>query len=409
MVWATPGQFDAGFASLATFITGLVAVRGLSVGGLAAYALLTAAYRVMNQFPAGLIFSPSQIIAIDLPRSQRLGSLVHSVPRGTWLSVVSSLAVPLGALIVAGDVSREELLALSVTASLLAMASPIQDHVRAVLHLSDVSKVAAVMSATNFVVTGLSLIFVFSSISWAVFGSLFIGNCLSLLIGAAWILRLRSSIPPKPSFRHLFSLGGWLLATDLGKTGIRYGVTALIGFFAGVVALGYIEAARVVVQPVRVFSQGIMTQVGPWLTEAGSRRDASLARRWSRRFALLVGLATVPYFVLVAQPWPLNPFAVLVPRAYEVPGLVAATLLVLVPFVFAESLRFQLLGARKQKILTLIALLAGIVELSVAPFGSVFGAYAAPLSAGAGLLLTIPWFARILRHVYRRPEARLDT
>jgi len=404
ITWATPGQLDAGFASLATFITGLAAIRELGTSGLAAYALLISAYHVANQFPKQLIFSPSQVLAVDLPAKERLGALAHSVPRGAWMSAASALAVPLGALFVSGAVPRQDLIALSLTAALLAVVSPIQDHVRAVLHMSRASWMAAAMSATNLAGTGLLLAVMYSSISWAVFGSLFVGNCLSLGVGAVWIARRRTPPPPRPSMQHLRWLGGWLLASGLSKTMIRYGVNVLLTIFVGIVGLGFIQAARVVAQPVNVFSQGVMAQVGPYLTEAASRRNAVAARRWSRRFVALLGMVAVPYLMLVATPWWLNPFAALAPRAYEVPGLVAATVLVVAASAYMRSLRLQLLGARLQKIAARITILAGLVELALVSSGSVIGAYAAPFAAGAATVITILWFLRTLRQVYRRPD-----
>ena len=405
ITWATPGQLDAGFASLATFVTGIAAVRELGTGGLATYALLTSAYHVVNQFPKQLIFSPSQVLAIDLPAKERLGALAHSVPRGAWMSVASALAVPLGALFVAGEVPLQDLIALSVTAALLAMVSPIQDHVRAVLHMSQSSWMAAAMSATNLAGTGLSLALLYSSIPWAVFGSLFVGNCLSLGVGAVWIARRRTPSPARPSMQHLRWLGGWLLASGLSKTTIRYGVNVLISIFVGIAGLGFIQGARVVAQPLNVFSQGLMAQVGPHLTESASRRNAVAARRWSRRFVVLLGMVALPYLILVATSWWLNPFAALAPRAYEVSGLVAATVLVVVASAYMRSLRLQLLGARLQKTAARISILAGLVELALIVSGSVIGAYAAPFAAGAATVITILWFSRTLRQVYQRPNA----
>ena len=400
LAWATPGQLDAGFASLATFITGLVAVRELSTASLAAYALLTSAYHLLNQFPGELVFSPSQIIAVDLPTRERLGALAHSVPRGAAIGALSSLAVPAGALLVAREVAGSDLFALSVSATLLATASPLQDHVRAVLHMAKASWVAAAMSITNFAATGLTMLAFSSSVAWTVFGALFVGNVLSLVVGGIWIARRRTPPATRPPMRHLIWLGGWLLATGLSKTGIRYGVNALLGMFAGVAALGYVESARVVAQPVNVLSQGLMSQVGPQLTLAASRRDHSMSRRWTRRFVLLLAVVTVPYVVLVATPWALNPFSVFAARAYTVPGLVSATLLVVTASAVMRSQRLQLLGGRQQQLVARVTFMTGVLELASATTAVAIGPYASPLASGLAVAISIVWFATALRRIY---------
>jgi O-antigen/teichoic acid export membrane protein len=399
--WATPGQLDAGFASLATFTAGIFAVRELSTVGLGGYALLFSAFTVMSQIPAELVFNPSQILAVDLPVNQRLGMLAHSVPRGAVLAFLSSFAVPLGVLTIAAQIPTADLISLSVSASLLAVVSPLQDHIRTILHMAENSWVASAMSATNFLTT-LGTVLALSSIAavWAPFGALFLGNVLSLIVGGWWTLRRGVPAPVKPTFRELRWLGGWLLVTGISKTGLRYAITALLNVVAGVAALGYVEGARVVSQPINVLAQGLMAQVGPQITRAGASKDRVMARRWGRRFAVILSLAAIPYTVLTAWPWAINPLALIAPRAYVVPSLTAATLMVVLLAGFNRPQRMQLLGARHQKTVARTTIATGLLELGMIGTGIWIGAYAAPVAAGLATVATMVWFHRRLRIVY---------
>lgn len=409
VAWATPGQLDAGFASLATFTAGIFAVRELSTVSLAGYALLFSAFTVMNQIPAELVFNPSQILAVDLPANQRLGMLAHSALRGGLLAGLSALAVPLGVLTIAARIPAADLVSLSISASMLAVVSPLQDHVRTMLHMAENSWTASAMSATNFATTLVTVLALSSTApAWAPFGALFLGNSVSLVVGGWWIVRRRIPAPPRPTFRELRWLGGWLLVTGLSKTGMRYAVNALLGLVAGVAALGYVEGARVVSQPINVLAQGLMAQVGPQITRAGATGDRTKARRWGGRFALILSVGAVPYAILTAVAWPINPLAYLAPRAYVVPGLTAATSAVVLLSCFVRPLRLQLLGARLQKTVARTTIMAGMLEVGMIGTGVVIGVYASPLAGGFGALVSMLWFYRRLRGIYRAsvPDSR---
>ena len=120
---------------------------------------------------------------------------------------------------------------------------------------------------------------------------------------------------------------------------------------------------------------------------------------------MLIGLVAVPYFLLVAVPWVLNPFIRIVPRAYEIPGLVAVTIVVVAASAFNRALRLQLLGARRQRIVAMVTVLAGFSELAVVIAASAIGAFVAPIADGAATLMAILVFSLTLRHVYQLPSS----
>jgi hypothetical protein len=402
--WATPGQVDAGFASLSSFVVGLYAIRELDTSALAAYALLFSALHVTIQVSQELVFSPSEVLAVDLPLGERLGMMLHSMPRGLFLAFLSAPAISLGVLFVASHTPSSDLVPLIVSASLLAFVSPVQDHLRSMLHLSEFSWMAAFVSITNFLAAATSIqVLPTLGSAWTPFGALALGNSLSLVLGLAWVRSRRPTIPRRPTFQELRWLGGWLFLTGVAKTGLRYGVTAFLSIVAGSAALGYVEGARVVSQPVNVLSQGLMSQVGPKLTGAGAARDGRGAKRWITRFIFLLCLGAVPYGILTAWPWELNPLAVLAPRAYVLPGLTALTLFVVLVSTFVQGLWAQMLGARMQRVLAGITMTAGLLELAAIGTGTFLGAYAAPLATGVGVSFSFVWSVRALRRIYEEP------
>lgn len=402
LVWAAPGQVDAGLASLATFLAGIFAVRLLTPSALGAYALLFSAFQIANQVSSELIFVPSQIIAVDLPSAQRLSMWRHSVPRGGLLAVIASMGVPLGALPIVAAVDRSDLVALAVSAIALATLSPIQDHLRALFHLSQKSWVAALMSAVNLLATGSSLFLINGGVpSWKPFGALAVGNAASLVAGVSAIALARPGHVPRPALSELFALGKWLIATGISKNGLTYLARTVLNFSAGTAALGFVEGARIVAQPINVVSLGLMAQAGPRLIQAGSQRDLKKARAWRVRFWLLLTGTAIPYLIIAGFPTGINPLTELTPRAFEVRGLTAAVFVAVVIGALVRPLRTELLGARLQRDVTRITILSGAAEIAAMLGGRLVGPFAAPIGLFMSALFAVALYSRKLRSVYR--------
>jgi O-antigen/teichoic acid export membrane protein len=401
-MWATPGQLDAGFASLSSFVVGIYAVRVLDIISLGAYALLFGAFQMANQISTELVFLPSQILAVDLAPGRRLGVIRHSVPRGSLLALGSAILVPLGALPIRSSVAPSDLLLLSVTAFALTAVSPLQDHLRAMFHMADLSWIAASMSGVHLMFTALTLpILGSNNPSLAPYGALFAGNCVSLGLAGLYIRRRRPSPASRPTWGELRGLGAWLLTTGLAKTGIGYASRTLLSALAGVAALGFVEGARVVSQPINVLALGLMSQVGPRLMESASAREKTRARSWRRRFLVLLAMGAVPYAAIAAGPWPFNPLAAITPRAYQIPGLTAAMLLAVTLSCWLRPLRAELLGARKQSVVARTTVTTGLLEIVIIGVALVIGEFAVPLAVAAAAILGVALFHRSLASLYR--------
>lgn len=401
LVWASPGQIDAGTASIATFAAGLFAVARLDVTQLGAYSLLFGAFIVVNQVATELVLVPAQVIAIDQPMEARLGMLRHSIPRGALVAVPAALALPLGLLPLINTAPISDLAPLALTAVVLASLSPLQDHVRSMFHLSSRSWVSAFMSVLHVAGTGVALVLLGNRYPlWAPFGALALGNALSLILAGLIFDRIGPDVCQPPARSEMASMGRWLLFNGLSKTGSAYAARALLNTFAGITALGFVEAARVVSQPLNVLSLGLIAQVGPRLTEAGATRNLPAAKRWRRRFFILFSVVGIPYVALTAFPWRFNPLAILTPRAYEISALTVTTMIGVMAACFLRPFRVELLGVRLQKVVTQATLVGSLIELGLMPLARIIGPYVVPLGLVFGTVAGLLIFYRKIQDVY---------
>lgn len=402
LIWASPGQIDAGLASFATFAAGIFSIRFLPPASLGVYGLLFAAFQVANQVSTELVFIPSQVLALSQSNQLRLGMVRNSIPRGSAIAGLAAIFVPIGAIPVIQAVSTNAFAALALTATFLAFVSPIQDHLRSMFHLTTRSWLAAFMSIVHLLVTGAGL--AFGSVSdptWAPFGALAIGNVASLCFAAVMIRRIAPEISPRPSRSELTSLGGWLLVTGFVRTASSYVTRVLLNAIAGIASLGFVEAARIVSQPINVLALGLMAQVGPRLTRASASKEGKEAKRWRRRFYFLLAAIALPYVLLTAAPWPINPLAVITPRAYESAGLTAAMLIAVTTACVLRPLRAELLGIRRQRSIAGVGTLSSLMEIFIVFAGAVLGSFVIPLGLFVGAVTAALLYGRILRGIYK--------
>jgi O-antigen/teichoic acid export membrane protein len=226
---------------------------------------------------------------------------------------------------------------------------------------------------------------------WRPFGALALGNVVSLSVGVILARReARASSLPRYQARALMGSGRWLLILELGTAAATFLSSVMIIRLASAEALGHAEAARIVAQPMFVLMVGLSAVLGPRSMEAGAARDYHQARSIARPFTALLVAAGLVYGALTVLPWWGNPFAALVPRAYDVPGLVLASVLgyVFVGIVFPY--RSELFGARQERLLPRIAMLAGVAQLVVTVSAIWVQAFARPL--GGTIFALVLWF-----------------
>lgn len=401
------GLFDAACSSLATFIVGLYATRSFPPVLLGAYALFFTAFVLAAVVPTQLLFTPAEIRGLAGAGRQRLRLLDQSLRLGVLPSLLPSLLAAAAALAGTEGVAIRTLLPLAVTAALVSFVSPIQDHVRRTLHLAGLSWRAAGVSIVQVACTGLALgLLVVSGVplTWVPFGALTIANILSLAWGLTVSIERRRLPPIEPlTMRELLRTGRWLLIGGVTPAGSAFVSGLLVTELAGAVAMGHVEAARLVGQPLLVLATGLSAVTAPPLMEAGKSGDQHAGRRIGRGFEAIMLVCGVAYLAVVGPRWALNPLPLVVPVAYQVTGLAALTVVANTIMAMGSAYRFELLGGGRERTLIGLEGSAGGLQCLTAATAGLIGAYAGPLGvlvqAAARWLL----FQRARARLYAQP------
>ncbi|MEA2000976.1 MAG: hypothetical protein U9N84_03690 [Actinomycetota bacterium] len=405
------GVLDAGFASLATFLAGLVAVNVLNDVDRGIYAVFFVAFTLGSILAYQLVYVPSEIVAVGRSSSLRLTVVGDSLRIGIWPSVAGSMAI-VGATVATIPLADADLLiGLTVTAWITTLLSPTQDHLRRMLHIADQSWHAAAMSMVQFSVTGVALgvmWFLDAPIAWMPFGALAIANVVSL--GFGWYLIHRDVKGEKArthiTFSDISHSGRWLLLTAIIPAAVAFVTANIITYLASPEALGYAEAARIVGQPVLVLGSGLTFALRPRAMESAMNRDQAASRRVEFLFvAMIIGAALV-YLPIAGGSWAWNPMHRLVPAAYEVSGLVVAVILTNTLLATAFLIANELMAAGQARSLAVIEGVAAPFRIAAATSAAAIGAFARPVSEAVSAVATWLGFIYLYRKWYRSQGQR---
>jgi O-antigen/teichoic acid export membrane protein len=398
------GLLDAGLASLASFIVGVYAARSLPLSEFGAYALFFSAFILAAVVPAQLVLEPAAIATVSASADplERLSLIRQTGRLGVFPGVVAALVVSAAAWLTA-EAPADVLWPLAITTATCSVVSPLQDILRMILHMAGLSWFAALVSLVQLssVVGGL---FAFDALGvptiWVPFGVLTVANIVSLAIGVtlAWS-RLQPADIPRYDFRTLTRSGRWLLLQEVATASAAFISSALVTHLAGPEALANAEAARIVAHPIYVLTIGLSTVVWPLSVAAGATGSPEEASRVARPFALILVVAGGLYGAITATPWGGNLFHDLVPQAYEVRGLVPASVLAYVLVGIPFSARAELMGAGRLRTLARVGSLAAALQCLASGTASWIGSFARPL--GLGL------FGTSLAVGYGRPRHRI--
>lgn len=398
------GIADAAFASLATFAAGLSAVTLFNDVDRGVYALFFTAFQLGVVLPWDLILIPAEVNAVSYPLADRMRRAPDTLRLGFRTSLVGSLAILVAALLARDLTSTEVLATLVITAMITTILSPLQDHMRRLLHISDRSWQAATMSMVQFGVVAVSL-----TVMWLVdapvalmpFGSLALANACSLTVGVILGDVIHQEPLPEPlRFWELAREGKWLLAQAIIPSSAHFAVAAIVAALAGAEVLGYAEAARVVSQPVLVFATGLTAVLAPRAMRAAMDVDLAAAQHARRVYLGLVGLAGVAYLAVASTDWVLNPMGYIVPAAYTVSGLVAAMIIANMTTAALYLDTNELLGARKARELSLVSIVLSPILVAVAFTAGQIGAFAVPLGRILRNIVQVSWYQVMLRRYY---------
>lgn len=396
------GVADAGLASLATFLVGLYAVRALDAAALGAYALVFTAFNLLAVVPAQLLFVPAETAAAGVSRAARGGLAAHSLRAGLPAAALAALALPAWMLAAPGGVAARDAAALTATAAACTLLSPVQDHLRRMLHVAGRSGAAALVSAVHLAAAGAGLLLAAAlslPVAWIPFGALAAANALSLGVGTAFV-RAGGPAPPELRVRVLLDSGRWLLAAGIIGPASAFAAAGIVGQLAGAAALGVAEAARVIGHPVLVLATGLSAVLGPRSVRAARDGDRAQARRVAVRFQLLTLGGGGLYLALFSTPWALNPLPPLVPRAYAAGGLAAVAILSAMANGALFPSRSELLGLERAAAVARTDGAGAAVRVGVAATAGATGAFAVPLGFLALGLARWAGYRRALRRGY---------
>jgi O-antigen/teichoic acid export membrane protein len=238
------------------------------------------------------------------------------------------------------------------------------------------------------------------------FGLLALANATSLAAGMA-LLRLEHA-PPVPvlagSAEELRRSGAWLLLTGVLPNGTAVLAGMILTQVSGPGALGYLEAARLVAQPILVFAAGLNAVLGPRSMHAAISLQAERARRLSRQFTTLIALVGIGYALAFGVPHALNLFARLSPKAFTVPWIAMLMIVAHVALSLSLPERSELLGVGRSRALASIEAVASLASLACAFLAVVLGVVALPIALLVqGLLRWVLLRSRAARHY--RPAA----
>jgi hypothetical protein len=401
------GVLDAGLSSLASFAVGLYAARTLDPVQLGGYALAAAAWGLAITVPAQLAFTPLEIIAVACHAPGRLRFLRRSLLLGFWPTLLPAIAVPLWMPFAPPTVRADVVVALTITSTVAALASPPQDHLRRMLHIAGLSWYATLVSVVQLsVAVGTLVVFSVENLPpwWGPFGALALANIASLSVGMLLARRREGGVVALPTarFAAVMRSGRWLLLISLVPTAAAFIVAAIAAHLAGAAILGYAEVARLSGQPLLVLSTGLSATLGPGLVAAAQQRKPDEARRIGRLCVMLTLSAGAAYLALVGVDWRGNPLGSLLPKAYVVPGLVAATILANATHGISFPLRSEILGAGKEVALTKIEVVGNTVRLLITGATGVLGAFIIPCGVLAVGLVRWLGCHMVLRSYYAK-------
>ncbi len=399
------GLTDAGCASVTTLAVALIAARRLQPDVLGAYAVCFTAFQLLTVLPNQLVLLPAEIAALDLGGRERLSILNRTLRLGGLTALPSALAMFGVVMLVPDTVPRAAVWALASSGAAAAFVSPLQDHVRRLLHLGGVSWEAAAVSVVQLLTAAAALAAMLSAgvkEPWIPFGSLAAANVVSLTVGLARARKRRVPVAQSPlRWADLVRAGRWLTVVGLAPAVSGFLAVVVVARLAGAAAVGYAEAARVVGRPLAVLSTGLTAVVGPRAMEAAAAGDAVAGHRIRRSFVTLVAVTGAAYIVLAGPTWSWSPLPSLLPNAYVIPWLTAATVASSTINAVAFSMRAELQGARREAPLARTEVASSGAEVAVSATAAFTGAFALPFGHVLQGVWRLEGFRRLLLSVYQ--------
>lgn len=374
-----PGLLDAGASSASTLIAGLAAARLLELDQLGAYALVFSTLLLAAQLPTQLVLVPSEARLVALESSQRVERLFATVRSAGGWSLVAGLATLAVGLTMTPGVDATARWMLGATGALAAFASPLQDHLRRMLHLAGRHNAAALVSLARLAIVTLILVIGVSAeipTPLLPLGALALGDMLPL--GSVLLSRWSRAATLPFARRELRRDGGWLLASASAAPAAGFLTSVIVTWLAGASSLGVAEAARIVAQPVLVLAGGVAAVLGPRAMEAAQRKDEATGIRLNQRFWALLTVAGLIYVGLTLLPDNINPLARITPAAFQLPWLAQLSVVAAVVNAMVMLRRSELVVESRTRFLAVCEAWAGLSRGVVASGATWWHAWTVP-------------------------------
>ena len=379
------GLVDTASAALATFIVQVAMIRYAAPDLLGIYAVFFGAFMVAHFITLLLFLRPGEVAAARLPVADRLPLLSETLRVGAVAPVVALLVAVVPVALTWSLAPSRVILGFAATFLVVASLAPIQDHIRAMLHAGAQSWRAAMVSLLTVPVSIVATATVLASgvdESLLPFGTLGVVHFAALVAGLVFTRRDRAISPIRNlPVRGLVATGRWLLVGGLAPFVGWFVSAALVARLADPASLGLAEAARVASRPLLVVGGGVAAVLAPRIMAAAGQRDHPALRRYLWvSWAVLSGTA-IFLLVIIGWGWAGNAVAALMPRAYEVGGLVAFFLLAHLLLVFGWNWRYELLGLGREKRAAAVDVAGAGAMLIVSLFAaSSLGSWTVPLA-----------------------------
>lgn len=387
---------DSAASSIATFLVGLVAVRYLATDALGSYALAYSAFTLASAVPAALVFTPVEAQAVEEAIGRRRLAIVRpSLRLGLLTAVLASVLVAAIFLAVPSSTPAGTQRIFGGTLLALSSISPLQDHLRRLLHSADRSWDAAATSGVQAVVVaallGLLLLLGQGDQAWVPFGVLAVAN----VISTGWaLLRCRHLGQPIGVDRsRVRRQGSTLLAGAMALFCGNFAILALLTAQGGPPAVAQVEAVRLVSQPMTVLVVGLLAVYTPRVMTSALRRPAGSTHRLVGRALLLLAVLTAAYDGAVSIPWQGNPLVALVPRAFQDRGLLAVAVVAQVASYSSFAYRSIPVALRRSAPVLVVDGLAAVVGVGTTALLISHGAWSAVLGGLAAAAVLSVGFA----------------
>lgn len=399
------GVSDSAIASLATFVVAIYAVQQLMLDELAAYSMVFTTFVIVTAAAQYSLFIPYEVEIVGQDDARQLGEPLRAL-RAVWPLLLGLTPVCLIGAVVAGYVTGTGTSwQLAASASVTGILSPIQDHVRRIMHQVGRSNLSAQLSATHAVVA-IAVLIVLSAGHLPVskiampFIALTSGNIGSLLF-AMLITRAyrRSSLDElrQPALSDLIATGKWMAVTGIVPLLSSLIVAAGISILSDPASVGYAETARVVAQPMMVLSAGLVAAHRRSALLVGVTKERAdwieIDRRYIRAFMPLA----VIYMLAITYIRVTGPMNDILLKASHVPGLLIVTMLSAMAMAATGLRRISLMGAKQESSVAAVEVSANAVRIMLLGAAATLGAMTIPIGLGLAAVMRIGAYCKIAR------------